>query len=74
MKQVLCKLLDNAIKYSPPYSTVVVGAKLEKTDRNKLGWPFWNLDVSVKDQGPGISADIIQQISQRCSDLFRTNT
>ena len=60
MKQVLCKLLDNAIKFSPPYSTILVSAKLEKTEGTKDGWPIWYLDVSVRDHGPGISDTIIQ--------------
>jgi signal transduction histidine kinase len=44
IKQVVANLLSNALKYSPPGSTVMV-----ELHRGKGTWAF-----SVKDQGPGI--------------------
>ena len=47
IEQVLNNLISNALKYSPPHTTVEVGAFSTEND----------VIVSVKDQGPGIPED-----------------
>jgi two-component system sensor histidine kinase KdpD len=45
--EVLTHLVENAAKYSPAGSEIVVTARLERNE----------LLISIKDQGPGIGAD-----------------
>jgi two-component system phosphate regulon sensor histidine kinase PhoR len=54
-KQMCLNLLDNAIKYSPPGSTVSVGMK--KIDQF--------VELSVADQGMGIPEDVRDRIFER---------
>ena len=44
IERVLCNLLENAAKYTPPGSTVTIGARVDGGD----------LVVSVSDDGPGL--------------------
>ena len=46
IRQALAKLIDNAIKFSPPAATVEIWAH-RRADGSSL--------ISVKDQGPGLS-------------------
>lgn len=55
VEQILAILLDNALKYSPRNSTVILGAKEQKRQ----------LRVFVKDEGPGISAADKNRIFKR---------
>lgn len=55
MKQALANLIDNAIKFSPSSTTIVLRA--EQID-NKV-------KISVVDEGPGISADERERIFER---------
>jgi len=55
LAQVLRALVDNAIKFSPPGSTVTIGAHPED--------PF--VAVAVSDDGPGISASELPHVFER---------
>lgn len=48
--QVLWNLLSNACKYSPPHTTVVVGARQERDASHQKAVCIW-----VQDAGPGIT-------------------
>ncbi len=52
-KQVLLNLLSNAVKYSPPDSRVVV--ECHHT-------PPWQVQVSIRDSGPGITPDKLARL------------
>jgi PAS domain S-box-containing protein len=60
LKQVLLNLLSNAAKYGPAGSRVTIEAGLVAPDRVRLG---------VRDQGPGIPADRLEQLFQPFSRL-----
>ena len=53
LKLVMSKILSNAIKHSPEYSTITVRTNLEKHENNNELWPCWNLMITVIDNGPG---------------------
>jgi signal transduction histidine kinase len=55
LQQVVSNLAANAIKFSPPQGTIVVSAKVVGS---------W-CEVSVQDQGPGISPEVVPQLFQR---------
>jgi two-component system sensor histidine kinase KdpD len=46
MERVFCNLLENAAKYTPPGSTIEIGAKVEGNEAH----------ITVTDNGPGIAA------------------
>jgi signal transduction histidine kinase len=55
LKQLVLNLVDNAMKYSPPNTEVVVSL-YEKGDR---------VEIAVADRGPGIPPDQLDQIFER---------
>jgi two-component system, OmpR family, sensor kinase len=55
LRQALQNLIDNAIKYSPPNSTIRVAVR-EWSDR---------IDISISDEGPGISAENREHLTKR---------
>lgn len=55
IRQVLGNLLSNALRYSPPGSTITVSVR-------RQGNEVW---VSVQDQGPGISEEDLPHIFER---------
>ena len=55
LEQVLNNLLDNAFKYSPEGSTIVLGATRREDD----------LEIWVKDRGPGILSTDLPHIFER---------
>jgi two-component system phosphate regulon sensor histidine kinase PhoR len=63
MKQVISNLVDNAIKYSPPQSRIIVQSQDENTA----------VRVSVRDFGPGISKDLLPQMFRKFSRLTSQN-
>jgi signal transduction histidine kinase len=60
MDYVITNLVNNAIKYSPKGTTIVVRAAIGKTRTSQPGVRF-----SVKDQGPGIAADHQEHVFER---------
>ncbi len=58
MVRALSNLLDNAIKYSPPEGTVVVGAHYSQADSPAVS--FW-----VRDQGPGIPLEYRERVFEK---------
>ncbi len=56
LEQVLCNLMDNAIKYGRPGGSAVVGAS-----RVDPGF----VQVSVQDDGPGIPSEALDRIFER---------
>lgn len=62
IEQVLINLLNNAIKYSPNASRVIVSAKVEATD----------IVVRVQDFGIGIAKEDIDQLFQRFYRVSKT--
>jgi two-component system sensor histidine kinase KdpD len=53
--EVLSNLIENAIKYTPPGTNVVVGARVDGAD----------LVVTVDDDGPGIPEDSLERLFER---------
>ncbi|MDR2047988.1 MAG: hypothetical protein LBP69_00890 [Treponema sp.] len=62
--QALVNLLDNAVKYSPPSSTVFLEA--ERHDGEFV--------ISVKDEGPGIPGEHLDRIFERFYRVNRSRT
>lgn len=58
MVRVLVNLLDNAIKYSPPEGTVMIGAHHSQADSPAVS--FW-----VRDQGPGIPLEYRERVFEK---------
>ncbi len=56
LEQVLCNLLDNAIKYGREGGTVTVAAR---------SLPNQEVEVSVSDDGPGIPRDSLERVFER---------
>lgn len=63
LAQVLTNLLSNAVKFSPPASEVVVAVE-EGLDVVR---------ISVRDHGPGISADFKSRVFERFAQADATN-
>ena len=61
IQQAVANLLDNAIKFSPPGSTVTLSGKTEPD----------GLHISVADQGPGIPEPELSRVTER---FFRGET
>ena len=55
VRQVFVNLIDNAAKYSPENSKILLRA-----DPNQFG-----ITVSVEDTGPGIPADVVERVFER---------
>jgi signal transduction histidine kinase len=55
LPRMLLNLVDNAIKYSPPGSTVTLGCRCEEN----------RYVISVSDSGPGIPADLQARVFDR---------
>jgi signal transduction histidine kinase len=64
MRQVLANLIDNAIKYSPPQSQVIVSSTEEKG----------SVRVLVKDSGPGIPKDQLPKMFRKFSRISNPST
>ncbi|MGF1540591.1 MAG: ATP-binding protein [Pleurocapsa sp.] len=63
--QTLTNLISNAIKFSPPHSTVWLSATRESfSDRQGRG-TISNIIFAVKDQGQGIPVDRLETIFER---------
>ncbi len=60
LEQILTNLIDNAIKYSPPDTTVTVTARVIPQEPEMV-------EFSVSDQGGGISAEYLPQIFNKFS-------
>ena len=56
IEQVLCNLVDNAIKYGKTGGTVVISAR--SLSENML-------EISVRDDGPGLPPDAVERIFER---------
>jgi signal transduction histidine kinase len=63
LMQVVTNLLSNAIKFSPPKAEVVVA--IENTDEH--------VRISVRDHGPGISADFRSRIFEKFAQADASN-
>ena len=64
VQRVLENLLSNAIKYAPAGSTVAVSTQLQES----------KMELSVKDEGPGIPDEEKQQLFERYSKLSTKTT
>jgi signal transduction histidine kinase len=65
MRQALSNLLDNAVKFSPPESTVELSVERTSAGRNEGDGPRERgqvTEVRVRDQGPGIPPDQQERI------------
>jgi two-component system phosphate regulon sensor histidine kinase PhoR len=56
VEQVLCNLIDNAIKYGRPQGTVVVSARPVNGGQ---------VEMSVRDDGPGIPPESLERVFER---------
>lgn len=61
LMRVLINLIDNAIRHSPEGGQVTVSAAAVGADGGSTGW----LEVTVRDQGPGIPEEEITHIWER---------
>jgi signal transduction histidine kinase len=64
LAQVVTNLLSNAIKFSPPDGEVVIAVEKETDDVVR---------ITVRDHGPGISADFKSRIFERFAQADATN-
>lgn len=64
VRQILAGLLDNALKYSPPGSRVVVSGKRQSD----------GVLVSVSDEGPGIPEQLRERIFDRFYQIDQSTT
>ena len=55
LKLVLIKILSNAIKHSPEYTTINMKINFEKHETYTDLWPCWNLIVTATDSGRGFT-------------------
>ncbi|QID19227.1 ABC transporter substrate-binding protein [Nitrogeniibacter mangrovi] len=70
--QVLVNVLGNAIKFSPPGSTITL--QIRETTGSRLGAPGEELTLEVRDQGPGIPPDELESIFWRFTQSSATRT
>lgn len=66
ISQVILNLLNNAIKFSPENSTITITLSSAKEIDNN---PVEALQVSISDQGPGVSEDNIENIFNKFSQV-----
>lgn len=64
LRQVLVNLLGNAVKFSPPSSSVTVTGSLEGAQ----------IDVAVADQGPGIPASMRERVFEKFQQVDASDT
>ena len=62
LEQVLTNLIDNAVKYSYPNSTVSITAQVDPKDDDKIR-------IEIADQGVGIPAEYLPQIFSKFSRI-----
>jgi len=60
IEQILLNLLENALRFAPPGSEILVGAHLVEGDR---------VEVRVADHGPGVPAGAQDQIFEEFQSL-----
>ena len=61
LKLVLLKILSNAIKHSPEYTTINMKINFEKHETYTDLWPCWNLIVTVTDSGKGFTESQLEK-------------
>jgi two-component system phosphate regulon sensor histidine kinase PhoR len=64
LEQILTNLIDNAVKYSPPRTTVTISAKDQDYGNNKQ-----MVEFAVADEGVGIAKEHLPQIFSKFSRL-----
>lgn len=58
IEQAIANLVSNAIKYSPPETTVTISAAERTGDRHEV-------EIAVADQGPGVPSDQLPRLFER---------
>jgi two-component system sensor histidine kinase MprB len=61
LERVVTNLLDNAVKYSPPGEPV----EIVLADRGSRGSSIGDVELTVRDHGPGISAEDLAYVFDR---------
>ena len=74
LTQLMGNLLDNAIKFSPPESTIHIQCESTVLALAKGQAPVPALRVSIADEGPGIPEDELESVFETFSQSSRTNT
>ena len=65
LEQALANLLSNAIRYSPPKTTVVISSRTRDTGE---------VEIAVTDQGPGIPTEHLDRIFERFYRIDRARS
>ena len=65
LRQILSRLLDNAIAVSPPGSTISIGAEMSSRPEPDEPAPAESLEISVRDCGGGIAAHDLPRLFAR---------
>ncbi|MEB3180566.1 MAG: ATP-binding protein [Nostocaceae cyanobacterium] len=73
--QTLTNLLNNAIKFAPPGSTVWLSAEVDNGEQREVNHhPFPTILFKIKDQGRGIPQDMLETIFDRFQQVDGSNS
>jgi len=76
MEIVLCNLLSNAFKYSPPDSVITLSIRQEESFEHSPSSKFSDgyCEVSVKDNGSGMPAELVEKVFDRFYQITNTDS
>lgn len=56
ISEVVYTLIDNAVKYSPPHTTITISARQNSDD---------SIEIAVQDEGPGIPSPVRERVFEK---------